>query len=65
LWAEHPVASKGHSLVSIHHPLAGRLELAYQTLSPPDDPDQVLVTYSAQPGSPSAAALRSLASLHA
>jgi transcriptional regulator with XRE-family HTH domain len=65
LWADHPVASKGHAAVLMNHPIAGRLELSYQTLSPLDDPDQMLVTYSAEPGSASAAALRALASWHA
>jgi transcriptional regulator with XRE-family HTH domain len=64
-WAEHPVRDKSHALAAIQHPLVGRLDLAYVALRLPDDPDQVLVTYSAPPDSPSAASLRVLASWHA
>jgi transcriptional regulator with XRE-family HTH domain len=52
LWAEHPVAAKGHSVAVLDHPIAGRLELAYETLQLPDGADQVLVTYTAAPSSP-------------
>jgi transcriptional regulator with XRE-family HTH domain len=61
-WAEHPVGDKSHALTPVRHPIVGRLELAYVALRLPDDPDQVLVTYSAVAGSESAAALRVLAS---
>jgi transcriptional regulator with XRE-family HTH domain len=61
LWAEHPVADKGHVGYEVDHPIAGRLVLAQEALRAPDDPDQTLITYTAEPGSPSAASLRLLA----
>ncbi|MFI5908500.1 helix-turn-helix domain-containing protein [Dactylosporangium sp. NPDC051541] len=65
LWADHPVSDKGHTTATIHHPLVGPVELAYEALRLPEDPDQMLVTYSAPPDSDAAAALRLLASWHA
>lgn len=62
LWAAHDVQDKGFGSKVLHHPLAGRLVLAYETLTLPADPDQQVITYHAEPGSPSAAALRLLAS---
>lgn len=40
----------------------GELRLRYETLRLPDDPDQALVIYTAEPGSDSERALRLLAS---
>ncbi|WP_426512868.1 helix-turn-helix transcriptional regulator [Dactylosporangium sp. McL0621] len=65
LWAEHPVHDKGHTTATLRHPLVGTVELAYEALRLPDDPEQMLVTYSAPPESDAAAALRLLASWHA
>lgn len=62
LWAAHDVQDKGFGGKVLHHPLVGRLALAYETLTLPADPDQQVITYHAEPGSPSAAALRLLAS---
>ncbi|MDH6134052.1 transcriptional regulator with XRE-family HTH domain [Kitasatospora sp. MAA4] len=62
LWASHDVRDKGHGVKDLHHPVAGRLTLAYETLRLPSDPDQVLLAYHAEPGSPSAESLRLLAS---
>ncbi|MCG6495301.1 helix-turn-helix domain-containing protein [Kitasatospora sp. A2-31] len=59
-WAEHPVRDKTSGRKCFHHPLVGRLDLAYDTLRPTDDPDQALITYAADPGSPSDDALRML-----
>ncbi|WP_327675096.1 helix-turn-helix transcriptional regulator [Kitasatospora sp. NBC_00458] len=59
-WAEHPVRDKTSGLKGFRHPLVGRMELVYETLRPADDPDQALVTYTAEPGSPSDDALRML-----
>jgi len=64
LWAEHPVRDKAHTTARIRHPTVGSLELAYEALRLPDDPELMLVTYSAAPGSDAAAALRLLASWH-
>lgn len=65
LWAEHPVHDKGHSTATLRHPLAGTIELAYEALRLPDDPEQMLVTDSAPPDSDAAANLRLLASWNA
>ncbi len=62
LWATHNVKEKGHGIKLLRHPLAGDLTLSYETLNLPDDEEQHLVTYHAEPGSESAQALRLLAS---
>ncbi|OKK06158.1 XRE family transcriptional regulator [Streptomyces sp. CB03234] len=61
LWAAHTVQEKGHGAKRLHHPLVGELTLAYETLRLPDDHDLSLVTYTAEPGTPSAESLRLLA----
>ncbi|MER5886895.1 helix-turn-helix transcriptional regulator [Streptomyces sp. NPDC001941] len=61
LWAAHTVQDKGHGQKVLHHPLVGELTLSYETLRLPDDHDLNLVTYHAEPGSPSADGLRLLA----
>ncbi|MFB7029800.1 MULTISPECIES: helix-turn-helix domain-containing protein [unclassified Streptomyces] len=62
LWAAHTVADKGHGTKRMRHPLVGEMELSYETLKVSGaDPDLVLVTYHAEPGTPSADALRLLA----
>jgi transcriptional regulator with XRE-family HTH domain len=62
LWAAHDVKEKSHGGKRLRHPLVGELTLSYETLKLPDDPDQSLITYHAEPGSPSAEALQLLAS---
>jgi transcriptional regulator with XRE-family HTH domain len=61
LWAAHDVREKGHGTKRLRHPLVGELVLSYETFKLPDC-EQSLVTYHAEPGSPSAEALRLLAS---
>ncbi|MFF0472455.1 helix-turn-helix transcriptional regulator [Streptomyces sp. NPDC004284] len=62
LWAAHTVTDKGHGRKRIRHPLVGEMTLFYEALKVPgDDPDLMLVTYQAEPGSASADALRLLA----
>ncbi|GHF54363.1 DNA-binding protein [Kitasatospora xanthocidica] len=61
-WAEHPVADKTSGRKVFRHPVAGTLDLAYDTLRPADDPGQALVTYTPDPGTPSDDALRLLLS---
>lgn len=61
LWATHNVKEKGHGIKLLRHPLVGELTLSYETLNLPDDEEQHLVTYHAEPGSESARALRLLA----
>ncbi|WP_433047799.1 helix-turn-helix domain-containing protein [Dactylosporangium sp. CS-033363] len=65
LWAEHPVHDKGHTTARLRHPVVGTIDLAYEALRLPDDPEQLLVTYSAQPDSDAATALRLLGSWQA
>ncbi|MGA4850907.1 helix-turn-helix domain-containing protein [Streptomyces sp. G5(2025)] len=62
LWATHDVKEKGHGVKRMRHPLVGELTLSYETLRLPDDCDQSLVMYHAEPGSASAQGLRLLAS---
>ncbi|WP_263248270.1 helix-turn-helix domain-containing protein [Saccharopolyspora rosea] len=65
LWAAHDVNDKGHGRKRLHHPLVGEFTLGYETLHLPTDPEQRLIAYHAEPGSPSADALRLLASADA
>lgn len=62
LWADHLVKEKTHGVKRIRHPEVGELELGYETLALPGDPDQWLVVYTAQPGSATAERLAVLAS---
>ncbi|MEU6535213.1 helix-turn-helix transcriptional regulator [Streptomyces sp. NPDC047000] len=62
LWATHDVKEKNHGLKRLHHPLVGDLSLNFESFRLSGESDQSLVTYHAEPGSPSAEALRLLAS---
>ncbi|MEU4210980.1 helix-turn-helix transcriptional regulator [Streptomyces sp. NPDC026206] len=62
LWAAHNVQDKGFGVKRLLHPVVGALTLSYETLVLPADPEQQLITYHAEPGSPSAESLRLLAS---
>jgi transcriptional regulator with XRE-family HTH domain len=64
-WADHDVYEKTHGTKRIDHPEVGEMTLHYETLVLPDQPGQTLVTYTAEPGSPSDTALRLLATLAA
>ena len=59
-WARHDVREKSHGTKRFRHPVVGDLELHYETFALPADQRQTLVTYSAEPGSPSETALRVL-----
>jgi len=61
LWAEHTVQEKAQGWKVLANPVAGELRLRYETLRLPDDPDQGLVIYHAEPGSESERALGLLA----
>ncbi|MER6060269.1 helix-turn-helix transcriptional regulator [Streptomyces sp. NPDC001792] len=62
LWATHDVKEKSHGVKRLHHPLVGDLSLNFESFRLPDDSEQSLITYHAEPGSPSADSLRLLAS---
>ncbi|MFG2450677.1 helix-turn-helix domain-containing protein [Streptomyces sp. M41(2017)] len=62
LWATHDVKEKSHGVKLLRHPLVGDLALQYESFRLVDDAELALVTYHAEPGSPSAEALRLLAS---
>ena len=61
LWAQHAVRDKTHGRRLINHPAVGMLDLAYEFLRLSDDDTQVLVTYTADAGSPTEERLRLLA----
>ncbi|MFD9570043.1 helix-turn-helix transcriptional regulator [Streptomyces sp. NPDC059982] len=61
LWQEQEVAEKTHGGYHLRHPLVGEFTVAYECLRLPDDPDQFLIAYTVEAGSPSEAALRILA----
>jgi transcriptional regulator with XRE-family HTH domain len=60
-WASHDVRFHRSGTKRFRHPLVGDLTLAYETLELPADPTLTLVTYSAEPGSPTETALEELA----
>lgn len=62
LWAAHNVRAHGAGTKRFHHPVVGDLTLVYEELAITAEPGQVLLIYSAEPGSPSAERLRLLAS---
>jgi transcriptional regulator with XRE-family HTH domain len=57
LWARHPVANCVSGTKHLHHPEVGDLELHFEVLSPPDESGHRVLLYTADEGSPSAAAL--------
>ena len=59
-WASHDVRFHRSGTKRFQHPLVGNLTLTYESLELPADPGLTIVTYSAEPGSPSEAALREL-----
>jgi transcriptional regulator with XRE-family HTH domain len=61
-WAAHHVRIHTSGVKRFHHPVVGDLELAFESFPLAADPSQSLLTYTAEPGSPSQDALRLLAS---
>ncbi|MYW69120.1 helix-turn-helix domain-containing protein [Streptomyces sp. SID8379] len=62
LWADHQVKEKTHGAKRMLHPVVGELALPYETLTVSGEPDQALVVYTPEPGSPTEERLRLLAS---
>src|SRR5947208_7936245 len=60
-WAGHHVAFKRRGARTYNHPVVGEITLDWDTLTPDAEPDQQLIIYTAEPGSPSEQALRELA----
>ena len=61
-WGSHDVRYHRSGVKKIHHPVVGDLELAYEALELPTDPGLSFNTYTAEPNTPSADALKVLAS---
>ena len=65
-WAQHKVLDRTWGHKRFRHPVVGALEIDYEALQLPGDPDQTLFVYRAPDGDTrSAEALRLLASWHA
>ncbi|MFH8680935.1 hypothetical protein [Streptomyces lydicus] len=60
-WAEHRLKDKTHGRYVYRHPVVGELDLGFETLRLPDDPDQALIAHTVEEDSPSHTALRLLA----
>jgi len=59
-WSAHRVHQRTSGTEHYRHPMVGDLTVDYQALTINADPDQTLIVYRAEPGSPSAAALQLL-----
>ncbi|GGU92280.1 hypothetical protein GCM10010211_68790 [Streptomyces albospinus] len=58
LRSEHRLKDKTHGRYVYRHPVVGALDLCFETLRLPDDPDQTLIAHTAEEGSPSDTAPR-------
>ena len=61
-WAGTAVAFKRRGTRTYNHPVVGEITLDWDTLTSDAEPEQQLIIYTAEPGSPSEQALRILAS---
>ncbi|MFJ4031372.1 helix-turn-helix domain-containing protein [Streptomyces griseoluteus] len=61
-WVDHQISVSTIGTKLLHHPIAGDMTLHWDTVTCPADPDQQLVTLTAEPGTPSHDGLRILAS---
>ncbi|HEY0951017.1 MAG TPA: transcriptional regulator, partial [Nocardioides sp.] len=61
-WARHDVHEHRGGSKRIHHPVVGRLDLLYDVLPVAQAPGLTMLVYTAEPATPSADALRLLAS---
>ncbi|UUU24176.1 helix-turn-helix transcriptional regulator [Streptomyces sp. DSM 40750] len=62
LWSRHPVRTCTSGVKHLRHPLVGPLTLTFENLLVPGTSGHRLIAYTAEPGSPSEAALRLLGS---
>ena len=60
-WDDHGVRDYASVTKIVRHPLVGDLSFDIEIVSPPRDPDQHLIVYTAEPGSPTAGMLPILA----
>ena len=60
LWAGHLVEHCGRDIYELAHPLVGNLTVTQQPLRVPEEPHQMVLVVTAEPGSSSAAALTML-----
>lgn len=60
-WGSHDVFNHRGGTKRINHPAVGRLDLTYEVLTLPSDPDLSILTYSAAPQTPSQDGLKLLA----
>jgi transcriptional regulator with XRE-family HTH domain len=61
-WAAHNVRFHRTGVKKLHHPVVGHLDLNFEAMEFPSDPGLTLVVYTAPVGSPTADALKLLAS---
>nr|WSZ12482.1 hypothetical protein OH837_03715 [Streptomyces canus] len=61
-WAQHPVRACTSGVKHLRHPLVGAMELSFENLVIPGTSGRHVIAYTAEPGSPSEAALRLLGS---
>jgi hypothetical protein len=62
MWTDHHVYECTFGSKRLMHPLVGRIDIDYEAMDVPGDPDQKLFVYNAEPGSSSSQALALLAS---
>jgi transcriptional regulator with XRE-family HTH domain len=65
LWDEHGVVKRMSGRKTFNHPEVGMIDLDWERLTVPGSSGQVLMVYSAEPGSPAATALALLTTLAA
>ncbi|MGP9539078.1 helix-turn-helix domain-containing protein [Brachybacterium sp. AOP43-C2-M15] len=61
-WSMHEVRHHRAGVKRIHHPVVGDLELTYEAMDLPANPDLFMVAYTAEPGSPTEERIRLLGS---
>lgn len=62
-WTRHDVGHHRAGLKRIHHPIVGDLELSYEAMELPTNPDWFMFAFTAEPGSPTEERLQLLSSV--